>query len=129
MDPDTLNQQNSGQTGARHQPALHFERRFSERGVHPYDAVGWERRDAAIKDESGTAVFEQKGVEFPEFWSAQATNVVSNKYFRGTPGTDSRVALVLDRGVAAYLGYRRLTMPNPALAAEAKVDRSDLPAS
>lgn len=56
---------------------------------HPFDMVEWERRDAVIQGE-GSVVFEQKGVEFPKFWSQLATNVVAQKYFRGALGTPER---------------------------------------
>ena len=56
---------------------------------HPFDMVEWERRDAVIQGE-GLVVFEQKGVEFPKFWSQLATNVVVQKYFRGALGTPER---------------------------------------
>lgn len=56
---------------------------------HPFDMVEWERRDAVIQGE-GAVVFEQKGVEFPKFWSQLATNVVAQKYFRGALGTPER---------------------------------------
>src|SRR5919108_1195949 len=61
---------------------LRLERYFTKEGVHPYDEIEWERRDAKIGGEGGT-VFEQKGVEVPKFWSMTATNVVASKYFRG----------------------------------------------
>ena len=81
---------------------LTFERRWTTPGVHPYDEVTWEFRDASIANESGVAVFEQKGVEVPEFWSQLATNVVVSKYFRGHIGTPSRersVKQLIDRVV------------------------------
>ena len=62
---------------------LHIQRTFTEDGVDPFDTVEWEQRDAAIKNHTGEAVFEQKGVEFPTTWSQLATNVVSSKYFYG----------------------------------------------
>jgi ribonucleoside-diphosphate reductase alpha chain len=61
---------------------LLLDRFFTHEGVHPYDEIEWELRDAVIPGESGN-VFEQKGVEVPKFWSATATNVVASKYFRG----------------------------------------------
>jgi ribonucleoside-diphosphate reductase alpha chain len=61
---------------------LRLERHFTREGVHPYDEIDWELRDAVIPGEGGN-VFEQKGVEVPKFWSATATNVVASKYFRG----------------------------------------------
>ena len=51
----------------------------------PFDTVGWELRSAAIKDESGNALFEQNDCEIPADWSQLATNVVVSKYFYGDP--------------------------------------------
>ena len=62
---------------------------FTNGTTHPFDLVEWERRDAVIQGE-GSVVFEQKGVEFPKFWSQLATNVVAQKYFRGALGTPER---------------------------------------
>ena len=69
---------------------LRFARRFTTPGVHPFDLVDWEVRDAVIGDERGNVVFEQKGVEVPKAWSQTATNVVVSKYFRGQLGTPER---------------------------------------
>jgi len=69
---------------------LNFERLYTTPGVHPFDAVEWELRDAVIGNERGERVFEQKGVEVPKFWSQTATNVVVSKYFRGPLGTPQR---------------------------------------
>ena len=71
--------------------ALGLRRHFTEAGHHPYDELEWERRDAKITNFlDGSVAFEQKGVEFPVFWSQNATNIVAQKYFTGTPGTKSR---------------------------------------
>jgi ribonucleoside-diphosphate reductase alpha chain len=68
-----------------------IRRHFSTAGVHPYDSVAWERRDARITNyRDGTVAFEQLGVEVPESWSLNATNILAQKYFRGTPGTPER---------------------------------------
>lgn len=69
---------------------LTFPRRFTTPGVHPYDQLDWEYRDAIIGNEKGKSVFEQKNVEFPKSWSQLATNVVASKYFRGHIGTPER---------------------------------------
>ena len=71
-------------------PGLSIERRFTREGVHPYDTVEWDLREAAITNEHGKVVFEQKNLEFPKSWSALATNVVASKYFRGTLGSPER---------------------------------------
>ncbi|HEY7937749.1 MAG TPA: vitamin B12-dependent ribonucleotide reductase [Candidatus Limnocylindrales bacterium] len=81
---------------------LTFERRWTRPGVHPYDEIAWENRTAAIGNESGKLVFEQKDVEVPSFWSQLATNVVVSKYFRGHVGTPERetsVRQLIDRVV------------------------------
>ena len=69
---------------------LRFERFYTTPGVHPYDTVEWEQRDAVISNEKGEIVFEQRGVEIPKAWSQTATNVVVSKYFRGQLGTPQR---------------------------------------
>jgi ribonucleoside-diphosphate reductase alpha chain len=69
---------------------LTVERRFTQPGVHPFDAVEWELRSATITNEKGEVVFEQKDVEIPKAWSQMATNVVVSKYFRGQLGTARR---------------------------------------
>src|SRR5271168_1341785 len=68
-----------------------IRRHFTTEGIHPYDEVRWERRDARISNfRDGTVAFEQLGVEVPESWSVNATNILAQKYFRGTLGTEER---------------------------------------
>jgi ribonucleoside-diphosphate reductase alpha chain len=60
-------------------------------GLHPYDQVSWERRDVVMTNwRDGSVNFEQHGVEFPDFWSVNAGNIVTTKYFRGAVGTPQR---------------------------------------
>src|ERR1700704_4731254 len=87
---------------------LTFDRRWTTPGVHPYDEITWETRTAAIGNESGKTVFEQKDVEVPKFWSQLATNVVVSKYFRGHVGTPERetsVRQLIDRVVNTITGW------------------------
>ncbi|MEA2672897.1 MAG: ribonucleoside-diphosphate reductase alpha chain, partial [Chloroflexota bacterium] len=87
---------------------LTFERRWTRPGVHPYDEINWEIRTAAIGNESGKLVFEQKDVEVPDFWSQLATNVVVSKYFRGHVGTPERetsVRQLIDRVVNSITAW------------------------
>ena len=66
-------------------------RHFTTAGVHPYDEVAWERRDARITNfRDGTVAFEQRDVEVPVFWSQNATNILAQKYFRGQLGLPER---------------------------------------
>src|SRR3954452_6012192 len=71
--------------------AIGLRRFFTEEGTHPYDQVVWERRDARITNyKDGSVAFEQLGVEVPASWSLNATNILAQKYFRGTLGTTER---------------------------------------
>jgi len=83
--------------------AIGIGRHFTTPGVHPYDEVVWEHRDARISNwKDGTVAFEQLGVEFPTTWSLNSTNIVAQKYFRGTLGTPERetsLRQVIDRVV------------------------------
>ncbi|MBL8930206.1 MAG: vitamin B12-dependent ribonucleotide reductase [Kineosporiaceae bacterium] len=85
---------------------LTVERVFTTPGVHPYDAVTWERRDVVQTNwRTGETIFEQKGVEFPDFWSLNASTIVTTKYFRGALGTDARersLKQLIDRVVLTY---------------------------
>ena len=85
---------------------LTVERVFSTAGTHPYDQVTWERRDVVQTNwKTGEVVFEQKGVEFPDFWSVNASTIVTTKYFRGAVGHDNRewsLKQVIDRVVLTY---------------------------
>src|SRR3989338_8972490 len=69
---------------------LKFERHFTKKGVHPYDAMDWEYRDAEIADSTGKVIFSQKNVEVPTTWSQQAVKIAVSKYFRGQIGTANR---------------------------------------
>jgi ribonucleoside-diphosphate reductase alpha chain len=69
--------------------SLGVRRYFTIPGRDPFDEIEWETRDAFIPGKEGAA-FEQKGVEFPRFWSQTATNIVAQKYFRGKMGATDR---------------------------------------
>ena len=75
--------------------------------MHPYDEVTWERRDVVMTNwRDGSVNFEQRGVEFPQFWSINATNIVTSKYFRGAVGSpqrESSLRQLIDRVVTVYL--------------------------
>ena len=85
---------------------LTMERLYTTEGVHPYDAVTWERRDVVQTNwKTGETVFEQRDVEFPDFWSVNASTIVTTKYFRGAVGTPQRewgLRQVIDRVVLTY---------------------------
>ena len=70
-----------------------LKRLFTIPGRDPFEEVEWEVRDALIPGKD-KPVFEQKGVEFPKFWSQTATNIVAQKYFRGRMGSPDRESSV-----------------------------------
>ena len=84
-----------------------IERIYTTPGVHPYDEVTWEKRDVVQQNwKTGETIFEQRGVEFPDFWSVNASTIVTTKYFRGAVGTPAReVSLkqLIDRVVLTYV--------------------------
>lgn len=85
---------------------LRIERIHTTPGVHPYDEVVWERRDVVMTNwRDGSINFEQRGVEFPDFWSVNAVNIVTSKYFRGAVGSperESSLRQLIDRVVKTY---------------------------
>src|ERR671935_2170825 len=84
-------------------------RYFTIPGRDPFDEVEWELRDAFIPGKD-RPVFEQKGVEFPKFWSQTATNIVAQKYFRGrmsSPERESSVRQMIGRVVSAIGAWGR----------------------
>ena len=87
---------------------LRFERYFTQRGIHPFDEIEWEKCTATIANEKGDKIFEQQDVEIPKFWSMTATNVVVSKYFHGqigTPRRETSVRQLVERVAKAYYNW------------------------
>jgi len=87
-------------------PGLVLQRLYTTAGQHPYDGVNWERRDVVQTNwKTGEVVFEQRGAEFPDFWSVNASTIVTTKYFRGALGTPERewsLRQLIDRVALTY---------------------------
>ena len=84
---------------------IKLNRRFTQPGVHPFESVEWELRDARLGEK-----FHQPGVEFPTSWSMNATNIVAQKYFRGQLGTPARewsVKQMIGRVAGTITGWGR----------------------
>jgi ribonucleoside-diphosphate reductase alpha chain len=85
------------------------KRYFTIPGRDPFEELEWELRDAFIAGKD-KPTFEQKGVEFPKFWSQTATNIVSQKYFRGrmsSPERETSVKQMIGRVVDTIAGWGR----------------------
>src|ERR671934_3022184 len=84
-------------------------RYFTIPGRDPFAEIEWEIRDAFIPGKD-KAVFEQKDVEFPKFWSQTATNIVAQKYFRGrmsSPEREQSVKQMIGRVVSTIGAWGR----------------------
>ena len=90
---------------------LTINRVYTTEGVHPYDQVTWDHRDVVQTNwKNGEVIFEQRGVEFPEFWSINASTIVTTKYFRGAVGTPERensLRQLIDRVALTYTAAGR----------------------
>ncbi len=100
---DTVNAQSSATKAGK---GLTMTRLYTTPGVHPYDDVTWEPRDVVQTNwRTGETVFEQRGVEYPDFWSVNASTIVTTKYFRGKQNTEGRehsLKQLIDRVVLTY---------------------------
>jgi ribonucleoside-diphosphate reductase alpha chain len=98
-----------GNTVVEDTASLGVRRFFTIPGRDPFDEIEWETRDALIPGKDGPA-FEQKDVEFPKFWSQTATNIVSQKYFRGrmsSPERERSVKQMIGRVVDTIVAWGR----------------------
>ncbi|RJQ78600.1 vitamin B12-dependent ribonucleotide reductase [Pseudonocardiaceae bacterium YIM PH 21723] len=109
---ETVGSSGSGATkgtkrAVKQRAGLTVQRVYTTEGTHPYDEVTWEHRDVVMTNwRDGSINFEQRGVEFPDFWSINATNIVTSKYFRGAVGSDVRersLRQLIDRVVKTYV--------------------------
>jgi ribonucleoside-diphosphate reductase alpha chain len=96
----------SSTSGSVSGKGLTIDRIYTTEGVHPYDQVNWEFRDVVQTNwKNGETIFEQRGAEFPEFWSLNASTIVTTKYFRGALGTEERefsLRQLINRVVLTY---------------------------
>src|SRR5256714_12740400 len=103
---ETVSGRVQGRAASQRGRNLRFERVYTTPGVHPYDEIAWERRDVVMTNwRDGSINFEQRGVEFPDFWSVNAANIVTTKYFRGavnTPQRETSLRQLIDRVVQTY---------------------------
>jgi ribonucleoside-diphosphate reductase alpha chain len=72
---------------------------FTKEGVHPYDEVNWVKRNAEIPG-SG---FKMENVEFPDFYSQNAVNIIASKYFKVNRGKqETSLKELIDRVVKTF---------------------------
>ncbi len=104
---ETAGARSGARKGTSRAKGIRVERIYTTPGVHPYDEVTWEQRDVVQQNwKTGETIFEQRGVEFPDFWSVNASTIVTTKYFRGAIGTPARetgLKQLIDRVVLTYV--------------------------
>ncbi len=75
------------------------KRFFTKEGVHPYDEVRWVKRTAEIPGSN----FKMENVEFPDFYSQNAVNIVASKYFKVNKGKqETSLKEIIDRVVKTF---------------------------
>jgi ribonucleoside-diphosphate reductase alpha chain len=76
-----------------------IQRFFTKEGIHPYDEVNWIKRTAEIPG-SG---FKMENVEFPDFYSQNAVNIIAEKYFKVNKGKqETSLKELIDRVVKTF---------------------------
>jgi len=76
-----------------------IQRFFTKEGIHPYDEVNWVKRTAEIPG-SG---FKMENVEFPDFYTQNAVNIIAEKYFKVNKGKqETSLKELIDRVVKTF---------------------------
>ena len=61
---------------------MKIERLFTDPESGPYKDIVFEKRKSEIRGQDGKAIFSEKCVIVPSFWSQIATDIIAQKYFR-----------------------------------------------
>ena len=61
---------------------MRITRRFTIEGKSPYEGIPFHAATSEIRNQDGSVVFRQDGIEVPEAWSQVACDVLAQKYFR-----------------------------------------------
>ena len=88
---------------------MRVARRFTKEGQSPYAGIQFDQRVSEIKNPDGSTVFRQDGISVPSGWSAVATDILAQKYFRksGVPQYAPDGKPLLDRDGRPLLGGER----------------------
>ncbi|MDX1975283.1 MAG: vitamin B12-dependent ribonucleotide reductase [Rickettsiales bacterium] len=81
---------------------MRIERHFTKASQSAYDSITFKKVDVVMKNPDGSAVFDARGVEVPEFWSQVATDVLAQKYFRKA-GVATLLKKVEENSVPSWL--------------------------
>ena len=72
---------------------MRIERRFTEVGKSPYDAIPFRDSASEIRNPDGSVVFSLERFQVPTHWSGVAADILAQKYFRkaGVPAKAKRI--------------------------------------
>jgi len=72
---------------------MRIQRRFTEPGRSPYDAISFRESQSEIRNPDGSVVFALARFSVPAHWSQVAADILAQKYFRkaGVPARSRRV--------------------------------------
>ena len=72
---------------------MRIERRFTEPGKSPYDAIPLRESASEIRNPDGSVVFHLESFIVPAHWSQVAADILAQKYFRkaGVPAAAKKV--------------------------------------
>jgi ribonucleoside-diphosphate reductase alpha chain len=87
------------QGNKRDKKLVKINRFFTKENIHPYDQINWVKRNAEIPG-SG---FKMEDVEFPDFYSQNAVNIIAEKYFKVNKGKqETSLKELIDRVVKTF---------------------------
>ena len=81
---------------------MRIERRFTEANSSPYDKIDFRSTSSEIRNPDGSTVFELKDFKVPAHWSAVASDIIAQKYFRKA-GVPARLKRVEENDVPSWL--------------------------
>ncbi len=78
---------------------LKISRFFTKENIHPYDEVNWIKTTAEIPGSD----FKLEDVDFPDFYSQNAINIIASKYFKVNKGKQEKsLKEIIDRVVKTF---------------------------
>ncbi|MDH4097798.1 MAG: vitamin B12-dependent ribonucleotide reductase [Nitrospira sp.] len=88
---------------------MRIERRFTHRGLSPYEGCTFVKRSSEIRNPDGSTVFKLDNIDVPEQWSQLAIDILAQKYFRkaGVPQQDQHGQPLMGSDGKPVLGGER----------------------
>ncbi|MBM3544453.1 MAG: vitamin B12-dependent ribonucleotide reductase [Alphaproteobacteria bacterium] len=81
---------------------MRIERKFTEPGKSPYDAIPFRESASEIRNPDGSVVFSLERLQVPAQWSQVAADILAQKYFRKA-GVPARLKKIEENSVPSWL--------------------------